>query len=569
MKRTWDIEELIEHFTLVSSELELLGNKTEATRLGFALLLKCFQLEGRFPTAKREIPRSVIDYVAHQLKLDAALFTEYDWEGRTITNHRTQIREHFAFRDASSADAEEVINWLISTDQAAMPHLERLKATVYGRFRELRLLPPTSDRIERLIHSACATAEQQFFADTFERLSDTSRTRIDTLLTSSLEAEEENEESSPGEIGEDVEGDEETVPLNQVTWHELKLNPGPVGVKSVRQEIAKLRTLEHLKLPEDLFSTVPTKVLSRYQQRASTDTLHELRRHPDATLYALLAAFCWQRRHELLDTLIDLLLLIIHKIGTRAEKRVDKELLEDFKRVDGKGRLLYRMAEASLAQPDGTVREVVYKVVGEQRLKDIVKEYKARGIAYHAQVHTVMRASYQRHYRQVVPLLLLLLILAGCAQVAGGSSSGWSHTDTYDCKPKVPITITEVERSTQLNLHMPTPDHNGPDDCLLVAAYGIGVDIECGPTTPGTIYQLALSHWDYHVAHAKQRGFVHVPGVDSILEQDRISSVLMKTAATLCIILMQIGNGPNSNADLERETKQEIELARLIAPRIA
>ena len=35
MKRTWDIEELIEHFTLVPPELELLGNKTGATRLGF------------------------------------------------------------------------------------------------------------------------------------------------------------------------------------------------------------------------------------------------------------------------------------------------------------------------------------------------------------------------------------------------------------------------------------------------------------------------------------------------------------------------------------------------------
>ncbi len=409
MKRTWDIEELIEHFTLVPPELELLGNKTGATRLGFALLLKCFQLEGRFPTAKHEIPRSVIDYVAHQLQLDAALFSEYDWEGRTITNHRTQIREHFEFREATSADAEEVTNWLVSTGQAAMPHLERLKATVYARFRELRLLPPTPERIERLIHSACATAEQQFFAETFARLSDTSRTRLDALLTSSLQAEEENEEEAPAETGEEAEEDEETVPLDQVTWHDLKLNPGPVGVKSVRQELAKLRTLEHLQLPEDLFNTVPTKVLSRYRQRAATETLHELRRHPDATRYALLAAFCWQRRHELLDTLIDLLLLIIHKIGTRAEKRVDKELLEDFKRVDGKGRLLYRVAEASLAQPDGTVREVVFKVVGEQRLKDIVKEYKASGTAYHAQVHTVMRASYQRHYRQVIPLLLSLL----------------------------------------------------------------------------------------------------------------------------------------------------------------
>ncbi len=45
MKRTWDIEELIEHFTLVPPELELLGNRTGATRLGFALLLKCFDRE--------------------------------------------------------------------------------------------------------------------------------------------------------------------------------------------------------------------------------------------------------------------------------------------------------------------------------------------------------------------------------------------------------------------------------------------------------------------------------------------------------------------------------------------
>ena len=73
MKRQWDIEELIEHFTLVEDDLEFLANKTGPTHLGCALLLKCFQYEGRFPPAKHDIPRSVVDYVAHQLKLDAAL----------------------------------------------------------------------------------------------------------------------------------------------------------------------------------------------------------------------------------------------------------------------------------------------------------------------------------------------------------------------------------------------------------------------------------------------------------------------------------------------------------------
>jgi hypothetical protein len=56
MKRQWDIEELIEHFTLVENDLKILANKTGATRLGCALLLKCFLLERRFPSAKYEIP---------------------------------------------------------------------------------------------------------------------------------------------------------------------------------------------------------------------------------------------------------------------------------------------------------------------------------------------------------------------------------------------------------------------------------------------------------------------------------------------------------------------------------
>ncbi|SRR5712692_3229554 len=66
MKRQWDIEELIEHFTLVQEDLETLANKSGPTRLGFALLLKCFQYEGRFPHGKHEIPKDVVNYVAHQ-----------------------------------------------------------------------------------------------------------------------------------------------------------------------------------------------------------------------------------------------------------------------------------------------------------------------------------------------------------------------------------------------------------------------------------------------------------------------------------------------------------------------
>ena len=77
--------------------------------------------------------------------------------------------------------------------------------------------------------------------------------------------------------------------------------------------------------------------------------------------------------------------------------------------MEGKERILCEVAEAALAKPDDTVREVVYKVVSEQKLRDIVKEYKAKGHAYREQVHTRMRASYRNHYRRMVPLLVNML----------------------------------------------------------------------------------------------------------------------------------------------------------------
>jgi hypothetical protein len=54
------------------------------------------------------------------------------------------------------------------------------------------------------------------------------------------------------------------------------------------------------------------------------------------------------------------------------------------------------MANASLEQPDGTVKEVIYPVASEQTLKDLVKEFKASGTAYWEKVHTVIRSSYSR-----------------------------------------------------------------------------------------------------------------------------------------------------------------------------
>ena len=75
MKKYWDSEELIEIFTLTKEELEIFKKKSDETKLGFAILFKFFQSEGRFPVHKNEVPKNVIKYLSRQLKIKAITFS--------------------------------------------------------------------------------------------------------------------------------------------------------------------------------------------------------------------------------------------------------------------------------------------------------------------------------------------------------------------------------------------------------------------------------------------------------------------------------------------------------------
>jgi hypothetical protein len=67
----------------------------------------------------------------------------------------------------------------------------------------------------------------------------------------------------------------------------------------------------------------------------------------------LLAAFGLLRKREMTDGLVEILLGTVHRLASRAERRVDKEWLADRKRVEGKNNLLFKVAEASISEPEG------------------------------------------------------------------------------------------------------------------------------------------------------------------------------------------------------------------------
>ena len=189
----------------------------------------------------------------------------------------------------------------------------------------------------------------------------------------------------------------------------IKSAPGNVSLESMLTEIGKLDAVRAVELPDGLFADVAPKVVAGWRARAAVEAPSHLRDHPRPLMLTLLAALVYEREREITDTLADLLISTVHRIGARAERKVTQELVSEFRKVAGKESLLYRLAEAAISRPDDTVRAVVYPVAGEKTPRDLVAEYKSSGPTYRRTVQTTLRGSYTGHYRRGLIRLLEVL----------------------------------------------------------------------------------------------------------------------------------------------------------------
>ena len=388
MKQKWILKELKEFWTLATSELKLLSGVSHKHRIGYALLLKFFQMEGRFPESKNEIPKACAVFIAEQLESPVELFQtffKYDWDDRTSRHRRAEIRNFCGYREATTDDTQKISDWLVENYISDGANKQQIQAATYQRLKELKIEPPERLRIDRLVRSASKKYEKQVFENTIAAIPKRVRKQLQAL------------------IDFDEEDDDNKQPIN---FTQLRQGSCGATLKSILHEFDKLDCLKAVRLPENLFEHLSPKLVELYKQRAATEKLRELRRHPDDIKYTLVAAFCYVRLREITDNVIELAEQVIHKIDKRAEKKVVTEFVADLKRVHGKQDILFRVAKAAIENPDGTVRDVIFSVVSEQTLRDLVNEFKNSGPYYAKKVNDAACSAYSRHWRRMVPRLL-------------------------------------------------------------------------------------------------------------------------------------------------------------------
>jgi TnpA family transposase len=394
LKQQWTREELIEHFSLLQPERQLIEAKKFETRLGFAVLFKYFQHEARFPDAPEDIPLSVVKFLAKHLRVSTEHFDQYPWDGVTIRRHRSEIRKFFGFREHSASDLQEISQWLADKVLSHIHDIAVLKERVYAELRQRKIEPPVDNTVETLIRSALHNHEQRFFAQTFQNLSPISISRMDAMIDDWADAEDEVTEEQGAEEPE------------RMTFRKINMGPGRANKKNLEDEIKKLKELRMLELPHDLFANVPPKILRKYRLRVVSEKLVEIRRHPLEVRYTLLSTFFWSRHREITDSLVEMLITIIHNINGQAQRKVDREILQEIKKVRGKNGILVSLLETLLDKRDNVIEDVVFSVVEEETLRDLLKELTHSKEVYREKVYYKMRSSYSNNYRAAIGELL-------------------------------------------------------------------------------------------------------------------------------------------------------------------
>lgn len=379
-------------YNLDDEELILAKSKnSDKNKLGFAVLLKHFQLEGHYPKHIQFVDPILIKSLASQLNVNPSFIKNFNWEGRSIERFRGEIRELTGFRKATIRDSEKLIEWLMEKVFPQAPKRSEYIEYAYEYFQAQKIEPFTSNELERYIQSAHSKYEEQLFNTLYDGLSDETIALMNIIL---------NDEFDSGENEDQAEN------YSEIKFKHLKRDIPGAKLKHVEFEIRKIIQLKQLNLPNELLSNFSRKLIRKYYDRIFAEPPSSIWQHNAQARCATFSLFCYFRSQILIDGLADLLVQLIHKMKTSAETFVNKKIIAEVKHVNGKFDILYSLASTSILHPDGVIKEIIYPQVGKDKLHDLVTELDYKGRWYQVQVQTKIRSLYSHANRKVLLTLL-------------------------------------------------------------------------------------------------------------------------------------------------------------------
>lgn len=357
-----------------------LADQPEDIRLEAALQLCHLQRTGRFIEDWSNLADDEISYVASQTERPAdcpkSLFDD-----RRSRRYRNRVAEHLGFTRPKQTDLTEFETWLLSDVVLRGGSVSDMTDLGCHWFLDSKLISPSEQALERSVRSARQRFLENYIASVTAQLSVSSAAELDASLAD---------------------------PRGRTGFQRLKRDVGAATLDSVLDAADRLAFIQSLDLPDRVVADIDPTWIKALVRRVEGETASEMRLHSREKRLGLLVIYLMSRRSQLIDGLVELLIEVVHRIGTKSRRKVIKRIAADIEKVHGKEQLLVDMATAAVMTPKGIVSDVIFPVAGAAKLKAVIDEHNAKG-TLDVRIRTVMRGSYANHYRPMLPSLLSVL----------------------------------------------------------------------------------------------------------------------------------------------------------------
>ena len=344
-------EELITFFTLSAQDLRLIKKRSgDYNQLGFALQLGTLRYLGFVPDQLSIASPSIVDYLAHQLRVDPSRLSLYGKREKTRTNQLQQIQSHLGWRKSTPMDMLLWENWLLDR---AMEHdrPSLLFQLLCDKLRGEKIVRPGVTILERMVINARCLATTETFRRLKGLLTSTTKEFLDSLL-----------------FPDAVTGQ------TPMTW--LRRQATTNSPNSILNALSKLTFLEkHDVRFWDLSGLNPNRIkfLAQLGKKSSN---HALKKTSEEKRYPILVAFVYQIFEEVTDETMDLYIHCLRDIDARAKRDLKEFHLQEAKSTNEKVRLLKELGQVILdrAIKNEEVRTQIYQRITPEELKEAIED---------------------------------------------------------------------------------------------------------------------------------------------------------------------------------------------------
>lgn len=363
---------------LTQEEISFIKTRHATKQLAFALLFKCYQGSHQFIDDLTKVPIFIINKLAKLLDVPPTISKV---SSRTYDNYISLIRKYFKTSFSKKTHYKELEGW-IKNELLPTNYLteEEIKNLAVHYLKERGIESFKEKTMARIILDATNAFENELFEKLKNTLSPEDEGQLNGLLL-------------PYKDG-----------LSYLGWINKEINSP--SLDSMLGLMEQLSILNRFNFDLATIRIIPRKRILHYSDAFTRLNPSDLKQMTDNNRCAHLRIHSHIRKEQLTDKIIDVFNRIIRNVIHKSEKRVVKKLINDVKKVYGKDTILFNIAEACLEQPDGTIRDKIFPIVGQDKLKNIIDEYKKKGPMYQSLLHQQIRSSYASYYRRMIQPLL-------------------------------------------------------------------------------------------------------------------------------------------------------------------